>query len=133
MLSENINITWLFKVLILCISDMCSWRGDLNYCYGYIHEVSASYYFIKKVSVKLIYRVGQKSKLLILSECVNKTGKIGGMWTTKHIYRENGAMSDIFTWNILSQLFYVYIFYDWKQSMKLLLGKHELAYVNMTS
>jgi len=33
----------------------------------------------------------------------------------------------------ISQLFYVLIFYDWKQSMKLLLGKHELAYVNMTS
>jgi len=32
-----------------------------------------------------------------------------------------------------SQLFYVQIFYGWKQSMKLLLGKHELAYVNMTS
>ena len=25
------------------------------------------------------------------------------------------------------------MFYDWKQSMKLLLGKHELAYVNKTS
>jgi len=33
-----------------------------------------------------------------------------------------------------SQLFYVLIFYDWKQSMQLLLGKHEeLAYVNITS
>jgi len=36
----------------------------------------------------LIYRVGQKSKLLILSEYVNKTEKIGGMWTNKNSYRE---------------------------------------------
>ena len=35
------------------------------------------------------------------------------------------------------EIFYVTIvlfkIHDWKQSMKLLLGKHELAYVNMTS
>jgi len=43
----------------------------------------------------LIYRVGQKSKLLILSEYVNKIEKIWG------IYTENGALSGIFTWNIL--------------------------------
>ena len=47
------------------------------------------------------YRVGQKCKLLILSECVNKTDKIGGMWTNKNSYRENEVSSDIFTWNIL--------------------------------
>jgi len=32
-----------------------------------------------KVKQTHIYRVGQKSKLLILSEYVNKTDKIGGM------------------------------------------------------
>jgi len=53
------------------------------------------------------YRVGQKSKLLILSEYVNKTEKLGGTWTNTNIYRENGALSDIFTSNILSQLLYV--------------------------
>jgi len=82
-----------------------------------------------------LYRVGQKSKLLILSEYVNKTEKVGGKWTNKNSYRENEALADIFTWNILSRLF-------WKQSMKLLLGKQELAkllnilgtsFVNMTS
>jgi len=36
-----------------------------------------------------MYRVGQKSKMLILSEYVNKTEKIGGMWTNKNSYREN--------------------------------------------
>jgi len=51
-----------------------------------------------------IYRVGQKSKLLILSECVNKTKKIGGMWTNKNSYRENEVLSDIFT-----EIFYVTI------------------------
>jgi len=50
-----------------------------------------------------VYRVGQKSKLLILSQYVDKTEKIGGMWTRKNSYRENEVLSDIFT----SQLFYV--------------------------
>ena len=36
-----------------------------------------------------IYRVGQKSKLLILSKYVNKTEKIRGMWTNKYSYREH--------------------------------------------
>jgi len=47
------------------------------------------------------YMVGQKIKLLILSEYVNKTEKIGGMWTKKNTYRENEVLSDIFTSNIL--------------------------------
>jgi len=48
-----------------------------------------------------VYRVGQKSKLLILSEYVNKTEKIWGMWTNMNSYRENEVLSDICTWNIL--------------------------------
>ena len=44
--------------------------------------------------------VTQKSKLLIVSEYVNKTEKIGGTWTNINSYRENEALSDIFTWNI---------------------------------
>jgi len=47
------------------------------------------------------YRVGQKSKLLILSEHVNKAEKTGGTWTNTNSFRENEALSDIFTWNIL--------------------------------
>jgi len=52
-----------------------------------------------------IYRVGQKSKLLILSEYVNKTEKTEceQIWTAI----ENEVLSDIFRWNILYQLFYV--------------------------
>ena len=42
-----------------------------------------------------------KSKLLILDDYVNKTEKIGGTWTNTNSYRENEALSDIFTWNIL--------------------------------
>ena len=45
--------------------------------------------------------MGQKSKLLILSECVNRTEKIGGTWTNTNSCRENEALSDICTWNIL--------------------------------
>jgi len=45
------------------------------------------------------YRVGQKSKLYI-SEFVSKTEKLGGMWTNANIYRENGALRDIFARNI---------------------------------
>ena len=52
-----------------------------------------------------LYRVGQKSKLLILSEYVNKTEKIGGTWTNKNSYRENKVLSDIFSWNILGHCF----------------------------
>ena len=48
------------------------------------------------------YMVGRKSKLLILSEYVNKTEKVGGMWTSTNSYREmKHILCDIFTWNIL--------------------------------
>ena len=66
---------------------------------------------------------GSKSKLLILREYVNKAEKIGGMWTNKNSYRENEVLSDIFTWNIIRHN--CFIFYDWKQSMKLLLGSRQ--------
>jgi len=42
-----------------------------------------------------------KCKLLILCEYVNKTEKTGGTGTDTNSYRENEALSDIFTWNIL--------------------------------
>jgi len=45
--------------------------------------------------------VGQKSKLLILSEYVNKTEKTGKMGTNMNSYRGNKALSDIFTRTIL--------------------------------
>jgi len=38
-----------------------------------------------------------KSKLLILSEYVNKTEKIGETLTNTNSYRESEALSDIFT------------------------------------
>jgi len=41
--------------------------------------------------------VGQKSNLLILSEYINKTEKIGGTGTNTNSYRENKALSDIFS------------------------------------
>jgi len=44
-----------------------------------------------------LYRVGQKSKLLIFSEYVSETEKIGGMRTNTNSHRENEALSDIFT------------------------------------
>ena len=53
-----------------------------------------------------IYRVGEKSKLLILSEYVNKTEKIGVMWTNTNSYRESEDLSAISMWNIFtSQVF----------------------------
>jgi len=39
----------------------------------------------------------RKSKLLILSEYVNKTEKIGETLTNTNIYRASEALSDIFT------------------------------------
>jgi len=59
------------------------------------------------------YKVGQKSKLLILSECVNKTEKVGGMWTNTNRYRENEALSDIFTWNILRHNCFMFKYSVW--------------------
>ena len=56
---------------------------------------------------------GSKSKLLILSEDVNKTKKIGRMGTSKNsYYRENEVLSDIFTCNILRHNCFVFKFYD---------------------
>ena len=40
--------------------------------------VSTSMRAVKLRSKKIFYRVGQKSKLLIVSKYVNKTEKIGG-------------------------------------------------------
>jgi len=48
--------------------------------------------------------VTQKSKLLILSEYVNKTEKIGRTWTNTNSCRESEALSDI-----LHEIFYVTI------------------------
>ena len=50
-----------------------------------------------------LYRVGQTSKLLNLSEGVNKTEKMGETWTDKNSYRENEALSDVFS----REIFYV--------------------------
>jgi len=49
--------------------------------------------------------MGQESKLLILSEYMNKNEKIGGMWTYTNSYRENEALSDIFMFSILEIVF----------------------------
>ena len=56
---------------------------------------------VSKIIFPEVIMVGQKSKLLILSEYVNKTEKIWGMWTNKNSYRENEVLSDIFAWIIL--------------------------------
>jgi len=57
---------------------------------------------LKRPGITLAVCTGwvQKRKLSILSESVNKTEMIWGMWTNTNIYRENVAVSDIFTWNI---------------------------------
>ena len=47
----------------------------------------------------------QKTKLLMLREYVNKTEKMGGTWTNTNSYRENEALSDIFS----PEIFYVTI------------------------
>ena len=92
------------------------------------------YFVLPYKTVKLIcIQGGSKSKLLILSEYVNKTEKIGWMWTNKNSYREKKKYCLIFS----RETFYVTITEgnQWKPSMKLLLDEHELAYVglNMTS
>jgi len=68
-------------------------------------------------------------------EKIWKYEKIGKMWANNNSYIQR-KWSIVWYFHVkyfTSQLFYVYIFYDRKQSMKLLLGKHELAYVNTTS
>jgi len=49
------------------------------------------------------YRVAQESKLFILCGYVDETEKIRGTWTNTNNYRENEALSDIFTWDIFCQ------------------------------
>ena len=76
-------------------------------------------------------RVGQKSKLLILSEYINKIEKHE---ECEQIQTATEKMEHCLIFS--RKIFYVTIFLclnilDWKQSMKLLLGKHELAYVDM--
>ena len=56
---------------------------------------------VDRGSIHFDIQGGSKSNLLIFSEYVNKTEKIGGMWTKKNSYRENEVLSDIFSWNIL--------------------------------
>jgi len=75
--------------------------------------------------------MGQKSKLLILSEYVNETEKILYVNKDERLQKKWSV-----AWYFSHKVFYVtivQIFYEWKQSVKLLLGKYELAYVNMTS
>jgi len=45
------------------------------------------FFYVWLGTVTFMYRVGQKSKL-ILNEYVNKTEKVGGMWTTTNSYRK---------------------------------------------
>ena len=80
-----------------------------------------------------IYRVAQKSKLLILSKYVNKTEKIGGTWTNTKSYRENEALCDIFTWNILLHNCFMFkcSMSESMYSMILLLITQPESYVNM--
>ena len=53
-----------------------------------------------------MYRVDQKSKLSILSQYVNKTEKIVGMWTDTNSHRENEAYSDIFNPRVFYLIFF---------------------------
>jgi len=73
---------------------MCEMSSNLR---AFLEESAAS-----SMEVMMTYiQGGSKSNLLILSEYVNKTEKIGGMWTGKNSYRDNEVLSDIFTWNNL--------------------------------
>jgi len=76
---------------------------------------------------------GQKSKLSILSEYVNKTEKIGGIWTKRKNYRENGALSDIFTWNILRHSCFMFKYSMTESNQLNYCQAKKLAYVNMMS
>jgi len=119
------RVRWLrqMRTLLFLPRSSCWWTN-----YPWLKSATQTRYGLRLGP----YRVGQKSKLYI-SEFVSKTEKLGGMWTNANIYRENGALRDIFTRNIYSQLFYVQVCSDWKQSTKLLLDKHKLGYVNTTS
>jgi len=66
-----------------------------------MHQCQQCMRWARQATARAIYRLGQKSKLLILSERVNNTEKTGGMRTNTNSYGENGAATDIFTRNIL--------------------------------
>jgi len=61
-----------------------------------------------------VSRMRQKSKLLVLSEYVNKTEKVGGMWTNKNSYRENEVLSDILRRNCF--MFKYSVTKEWKEA-----------------
>jgi len=64
---------------------------------------SCSYYFTRSFKDVSKCRVGQKSKLLILSEYVNKTENIGGMYKKIRIATEKMKYCLIFS----REIFYV--------------------------
>jgi len=73
----------------------------------------------------------KKSKLLVLCQYINKTEKMGGFWTIANIYRENWALSDIFTENIYVTIVLCLIL--WLKAVIEITARqtYELAYVNM--
>jgi len=65
----------------------------------------------------------QKSKLLILSEYLNETEKIGGTWTNTNSYRGSEALPDIFTWNVFRHSCFTFKYFmtessQWKRRIE---------------
>ena len=84
-------------------ADACFVRAYIA-CKPRYTAASASHAYLSRINLacrRWSHRVGQKSKLLNLSEYVDKTEKIWGMRTNTNIYRETEALSDVFKWNIL--------------------------------
>jgi len=110
--------------LFVCYSDRTATSSEGFFLV--FHNTDSSY--TQLFNETSICRVSQKSKL-IFSKYVNETEKIEGMWTNMNSYRENEALSGIFPRTILRHNCFMFKCSDWKQSMTLLLGRHELAYM----
>jgi len=74
-----------------------------------------------------IYRVGQKSSLLILSECVNKTEKIGGTWTNTNSYREIREYCMIFSREIFHVIVVLCLNILWLEAVSKITSRQTLT------
>ena len=98
---QNAGAKYRIQMLGLAYCNSLSFRlklhkSHLQFHRGFVQHTTLSLALLRLQLVRL-YRVGQKSKLLISSEYVNKTENIGGMWTIKNSYGENEVLCDIFT------------------------------------
>jgi len=103
--SKSTGMVWVGGHPALSLHSSDEPGGLSQWLWSWWYRVSSVAYVYKCIINKFYWNSKQlcsiqglsKSKLLLLSEYANETEKIGGAWANTNIYRENGALSDIFT------------------------------------